>query len=513
MAVNTFLGTTDNNWGTASNWSLLAIPTSNDGHVATFSALSPNCTVASSNRQCNNIDFTGYVNTITMTTSIIVSGNITLSATMLISGSASLIISASGTITSNGKVWPNNFSCSTGSSTATLVGDFSIAGSLVVASPLILNRTTTETLTVNGINCSGDSLSGTAVIIVTGGTVSTTGNNVISSSLTLQGNITFSGTVNYSAGTMTYVSGTVTTSGSTLRLSTCTLNTNGVLWNILRAGNTSVITLTSNLSCAQINLSGINEDLTFNKTTSETVTISNGLSLTSTTNGGIAGTADLYITGGTWVSTTIGTGDNAISSNLFINGNVTIGTLAHYRTGTLTYLSGTVVTTSSTLMLLGSCTLSTNGITWNNITLANTSSQTYTTNSLLSVTATLTIGTGASTIFAGSDGFNVHTLLCANTSVTTVSFKESVTYTITSLFNASSSRVGSNVLFTSSHATLKANILMPNNGSNSCNLLASFRRIDASGGRTINSFGGTITDCDNIISFTDRAPYAGSMAA
>jgi hypothetical protein len=36
-------------------------------------------------------------------------------------------------------------------------------------------------------------------------------------------------------------------------------------------------------------------------------------------------------------------------------------------------------------------------------------------------------------------------------------------------------------------------------------VLSNFTRIDASNGRTIRSFNGTITDCLNIVGFTDIA--------
>jgi hypothetical protein len=161
------------------------------------------------------------------------------------------------------------------------------------------------------------------------------------------------------------------------------------------------------------------------------------------------------------------------------------------------------------LTLASSCTLGTNGMTWNFITLTNTTAQTYTISSALSISGTLTLGTGAVTTFAGTAGFTVATLTNASTGAITVNFKEAVTYTITTLFNCHTSRVGAIVLFTSSHGTTKANILMPNNGSNLCNVLASFTRIDASGGRSINSFGGTITDCTNVVSFYDLKTVSG----
>ncbi len=62
-------------------------------------------------------------------------------------------------------------------------------------------------------------------------------------------------------------------------------------------------------------------------------------------------------------------------------------------------------------------------------------------------------------------------------------------------------------LFTSDHATNKANITL-NNGA-LCNVLASFTRIDASGGRTIFTFNGVLTTTVNITAITDLTFVTG----
>ena len=229
-----------------------------------------------------------------------------------------------------------------------------------------------------------------------------------------------------------------------------------------------------------------------NKTASETFNIGGGMTL------GVAlsGTAKIILTGGTWDHLS---GVN-VSNDLDLQGTITISGNVFYRIGTLTYVSGTITVTSSTLNLTSSCTLI--GGTYNNITLSNTSSLTYTINTTtVNANGTLTIGTGGTTTFAGTAGFTVATLSCANTAATTINFKESITYTITSSLSAYLSRTGSIVLFTSSHASTKA-ILTLRNGA-SCNCLANFTRIDASNGRPIRSWNGTITDCTNIVTFQD----------
>ena len=112
MAANIFTGTTNSNWGTATNWSLGSVPTASDGHVATFDASSPDCTVNASSRVCNAIDFTGYTNTISgdAARTLTVSGNITLGAGMGDGGNIKLIQGLTNiTITSNGYYWKGAF--------------------------------------------------------------------------------------------------------------------------------------------------------------------------------------------------------------------------------------------------------------------------------------------------------------------------------------------------------------------------------------------------------------------
>jgi hypothetical protein len=130
MAVNAFRGTTDSNWGTAANWTQGTVPTAADGHVTTFDASSPNCTVNTSSRVCNNLDFTGYTNTITMTNQITVSGNVTLVSTMAsrVAGAGALLINATSTMTSNGGTWPNALTIQGISQTYTLADNWVVTG-------------------------------------------------------------------------------------------------------------------------------------------------------------------------------------------------------------------------------------------------------------------------------------------------------------------------------------------------------------------------------------------------
>jgi hypothetical protein len=109
MAINLFTGATNSNWGTSTNWSLGIVPLSNDGHIVTLNATSPNCIVNASARSCTHIDFTGYTNTFTRNNTLAINGNMTLSSAMTFAGTSSISIIGNSNVTTNGKSIPNTF--------------------------------------------------------------------------------------------------------------------------------------------------------------------------------------------------------------------------------------------------------------------------------------------------------------------------------------------------------------------------------------------------------------------
>lgn len=485
--------TANTNWSATSGGSNNAtVPTSADDvtfdgvgtNGNTNSTISATITILSLNIT------TGYTATMTHNAVLTIAGNWTMSNTHTIAGTSAITLeSTSITITSNGQTWPNSLNIRY--SIITLSGNFTCSGnSNIVIGNNQINKTASETWKSSGITNTGGNVSGTAEIILTGGTWSSTG-GTIDNNLSFDGNVTVSGTVYYKTGILKYTSGTITTTSSTLNtVGNCTLNTNGITWNNVNI-TFSVITLTSNFTATGTtnSVTGTNQ---INKTASETWS-TNGVSLNT---GSLQGTSEIILTGGTWSSS-----GSLISNNLTLNGNVTISGIVYYSGGTLKYTSGTITTTGSTLSNVGGSgfTINTNGVTWNNVTLG-AFAYTYTINSLLSISNTLTVGTAGAT-FAGTSGWTCATLLNAGTGSLTITLKDSNTYTITSLLDCYQSRVGSIVTFTSSSATIKSNLTLQNGAS--CKCLASFTRINAGAGRTINTFGGTITNCDNIRQFYD----------
>jgi hypothetical protein len=91
----------------------------------------------------------------------------------------------------------------------------------------------------------------------------------------------------------------------------------------------------------------------------------------------------------------------------------------------------------------------------------------------------------------------------------TVTFKNSLTYTITNSLAVLNTANLLNVNFVSDSATLRANLILRTGAT--CNVCARFTRIDATGGRPINTWNSTVTDCINVRSFTDLRTVVTSI--
>ena len=236
--------TTNTNWsGTSGGANNASVPTSVDDVI--FDAAGNTSSVISATITILSIFIdSAYTATMTHNAILTIAGNVTLGANYTIAGTSSITISAASTITSNGKIFPNNVSVS-GTNIKTLIGDFTIGGQLSFDGATTINSTTSEILFVNNGFSGFQSTVGTATIYLQGGTWG--GGAVIQNNLTLNGNVTISGTKSYRTGILKYLSGTITTTGSTLSIGgTTTLDTFGITFNIvdLYIGN---ITLNSKL--------------------------------------------------------------------------------------------------------------------------------------------------------------------------------------------------------------------------------------------------------------------------
>ncbi len=271
------------NWGDAANWSLTdgggatgAVPSSTDDAV--FTNNSGNCTVNTTNRVCQTLNFnggTGYTNTITFTFNISVSGAITLSSGMTFAGAATLryFSGLNSTLTSNGKevgvVF--EFLCQ-GSHTITFADNWTFGENLILqsgtgAAVVIYNGNNLlckKSLLTN--NSSTRAVYGTTKIQMIGsGDIGTVG-AVLNVGLDLEINTIGSYTIrNFTWGylggrTLKYTTGTVIHPiGTTLSLSintnaTNTLDLNGIDFQTISiaGGSTVVYNLSSNLKCVTL---------------------------------------------------------------------------------------------------------------------------------------------------------------------------------------------------------------------------------------------------------------------
>jgi hypothetical protein len=329
-----------------------------------FTATSGQLTI-NTNFTIAGIDFTNYVNTLTMNATLTVNGNTTFVAAMTISGTSKLIIGATSTITTNGKTFPNSvdFNMSAGSQTVTIADNWTITGSVSFF---------TNIATFNGNKISvGGSLTnntngGTTLFELIGtGTWTSSG---FKNSLTINtsGTITISGFVAFNTGTLTYTAGTVVTTGSTLTIAaSTTLNTSGIIWNNINFTANSTITLLSDLVSIGTVDHYIGSTITFNNFNfyiGGNISLSNGRVFNGTTKiiFNTSTSQNIYVDGAY---------AGGIRNNLDINatGTVDINWLS-YGGGTLTYIAGNVIFSGyKNLAINASCTLNVSGINWSNI--------------------------------------------------------------------------------------------------------------------------------------------------
>jgi hypothetical protein len=267
-----------------------------------------------------------------------------------------------------------------------------------------------------------------------------------------------------------------------------TITSNGKTW----PNNVSVTGTNTKTLVGDFTINGtlsIDGAMTLNSTTSEILFVNNGFAGVQST----VGTTTIYLQGGSWG------GNASIQNNLTLNGNITITGTKSYRTGILKYLSGTIITTGSTISCSGTTTFDTFGMSFNNVDLL---IGTFTLNSKL-VCNTIIFGF-SNTIFTGSFGFDTNNVVL-NGSNSSRTLGTGITYTI----NNSITGTVVNNTFTSSSATIRANLVLGYNAT--CSILANFTRIDASGGRTINTWNGTVTDCINVRNYSDLLTVAKSF--
>lgn len=254
------------------------------------------------------------------------------------------------------------------------------------------------------------------------------------------------------AGTLTFTS-TLTLTSTCTFVSACTIA--GTAGTLLLGGTATITSAGKTLTCGLTFTANVVYTLADNWTVNGLVAVNsagspqfNGNQITCA--GGFrltagntfsSGTTKFRVTGGTLDST----GGGTFQSNVDLDGNVTVsGTITYGAGKTLRYLSGTITTTGSTLVIgnFAGMTLDTAGVTWNNVTFS--ASQSYATSSTLAVSGTLTISGNAVT-FTGAGAIScTGSVVPSGTTSTTFNNTGGLTTTGTmTLINGSYSFLGS----------------------------------------------------------------------
>jgi hypothetical protein len=362
MAVRT-IAAGGGNWNATATWIEGIVPILGDTVFAAVTSGQLTVNVAAA---CTSINFTNYTNTLTMNATLSVGGSVTLVAAMTITGTGILSITATATITSNGKTWSGALTLWAGS---VLFGDnWTVTGLLTTTTNTGLYN---NSITCNGgIRVNGSTTVGSCIIKLGGGTWTGSSTRAIRNPFQFVGDCTVSGNVAFNNNTMTWVSGAITTTGSQLYIQAvrATLNTSGMTWFNVRFTSAVTHTLTSNLNLSNnLVLGSTTGTTTIN---GNTINVGNGITMGGTTTI-IAGTTKIKITGGTITGISTAT----LRLPLEIAGDVTISNSADFRynTGTLTYTSGKVTTTGSTLLIaLATTLINMDKIAWNIVTVTGT---------------------------------------------------------------------------------------------------------------------------------------------
>lgn len=317
--------TTNTNWsGTSGGANNASVPTSVDDVF--FDVLGNASSVISATITILSINISsGYTATMTHNAVLTIAGNITLGANYTIAGTSSITISAASTITSNNKTFPNNVSLS-GTNTKILIGNFTIGGVLNLDGANTLNSTTSEILFVNNGISGFQSTLGTATIFLQGGTWQ--GNPLIQNNLTLNGNVTISGTKSYRTGILKYLSGTITTTGSTISCSqSTTFDTFGMTFNIVDLFSGG-FTLNSKLVCNTILFSSNNTTFFGSIGFDTNNVILNGSNSLKTLVAGVTYTINNSLTGQVFNNTFTSSG--SVKANLVLGYNAVCSIMANF---------------------------------------------------------------------------------------------------------------------------------------------------------------------------------------
>lgn len=322
-----------------------------------------------------------------------------ISGNILTSGST-LQVHRSTTFSTGGMTWSNVFFTEPGAVNATmsLTSTLAMSGSFSVGSTYFISVGGTQSVIVGGgwttavntfpyfyvdLKLTGGLITGNN----SGGFASNNRVSILNGyQIEIAGNVTFAtSSVLYvwgdSTGRFNYTTGSVTTTGSRVFLNSMIMNTNTMVWgNVLIVSVTPTGAQQTFYLAGDMNVGGLLElgnsgytTIIDNLSTSKTINAATGISINGNTT--IRGTGTIRATGGV----VTGTSSSVMRNNLILDGNVIFatGSTFKYNTGTVSYVSGNVSTTNTSLLLESATTLNTGGMTWSDVTISG-SSQTFT---------------------------------------------------------------------------------------------------------------------------------------
>ena len=330
----------------------------------------------------------------------------------------------------------------------------------------------------------------------------------INNALNVYGDSTFHSNTTYAAATVNSLLNF--SPNTTSRQITCT---GTVYLPVIFKANTNVCTITLNnnltVDYAQVGTASVNVTLNGNNLYVKK-NINNAKSNGTTTIHAI-GTGTL----------TYGAFNNTCSCPLVINtsGTITVSYISLLSTS-FTYISGTVITTGSTLRLVQTSTSTTitidsGVILWDNILIDYTNytgAGSITLNSLLLGTSMVisNVGTTSTTVFSGSFGFNVDSLTLT-AAARTISLASNNTYTVNTSIVCTAATSASPLSIIASTTPTKAKLTLTKGATMDLGFV-NFTDIDASDGRTIWVWKPVLSNTNNIRSLTSPNNVSSTFA-
>ncbi|MCK6649658.1 MAG: hypothetical protein L6Q66_08380 [Bacteroidia bacterium] len=317
------------------------------------------------------------------------------------------------------------------------------------------------------------------------------------------------GTLTIAGGGFTLGSGmTITWTGAlqfNVAGSTITANGKSITGNIIIASGFApggAITLSGNFQCGGFQHTVI----------AGTVNINGDNLILAQTSGTIMSTSSGRLLAGTSKIILAGTGNfntSGISNNVDVNtsGTITLNAASTINGGTWKYYSGTWNNNGIAIQINGNCTLDLDGMTLAQLSLLTAVKVTL--NSFLTITSNILHSTTAFE-FDGAYGFSVPLIRTSqNTSGRTIRLAAGVEYFVTSEIRMDSGAPSTKNSFVSLTAGVKA--LLTFSGSILYLAQCNFTDIDASNGKTIWTYDGTVSNCDNIFDLPHSPKTIGTV--